>query len=317
MNKGVNISEYLGFNPKPTDTSFKTNGNISPVKVVSSSIPRILAYVLAIIIVILVILLFINFFITPIFRLKPGAPGYIPVPGFDDGVLFWNKASAGQILNKDLPIASTTYNYSLNIDVFVQNPLQFSRHPRILLSRGAIFKPTPDGDTLLGLLDFYNIVVALLPDTNDLLVSVLNKDNNMENVVIPNIPVQEPFRLGVILMEKSLEVYINGQLIKTKTFSAPPRDVKGDIYPASGIEANIALLRNLKIWPRILSTSEIRYATPSLSTAKNFGAGPMPSSSTCSMPSSSSAVQQTAQTMMDRFNKLSVDTVSDINQRNI
>ena len=43
-------------------------------------------------------------------------------------------------------------------------------------------------DTLLGMLVNYNLAIALLADTNDMLVSVLNKDNNMENVIIPNNP---------------------------------------------------------------------------------------------------------------------------------
>ena len=55
----------------------------------------------------------------------------------------------------------------------------------------------------------------------------------MENIVVPNVPVQQPFRLSMVVMEQALEVYINGKLIKTRAFSAPPKDVKGDIYPAS------------------------------------------------------------------------------------
>jgi hypothetical protein len=265
----------------------------------NGGIKRIIAYLLAILIVVFVILLFIHFFIKPIFRLRPGAPGIIPVPGGDDGKLFWSKTTPGQILNKDLPIAQQTYGYSINMDMFIENPLQFSSHPRILFNRGADFKDTPSGDTMLGILNNYNLVVGLLPDTNDLIVSVLNKDNNMENIVIPNIQVQEPFRIGIVVMEVALEVYINGHLMKTRSFAAPPKDVKGDIYPASGVELNIAKLRNLKIWSRILTTSEIRYATPSLSSTKDFGAGPMTSSSTCATSDSS------------RFDKLSVQTTSD------
>jgi hypothetical protein len=293
----------------PATANVKSVGNIGTSVTVTSSLSRILAYIAAIIIVLFVILLFVHFFIRPIFRLQPGASGIIPVPGFDDGKLFWTKTSPGQILNKDLPISTLHSGYSINLDVFVQSPLQFERYPRIFFSRGAVIKPTPDGDTLLGVLTLYNLVAALLPDTNDLLVSVLNKDNNMENIIIPNIQVQEPFRLGIILMDNALEVYINGYLMKTRTFSAPPRAVTGDIYPAPGIGANITLVRNLKIWPRILTTSEIRYATPSLSSTKDFGAGPMPSSSSCSTHALNT--QTEAQNAMTRFKKLSVDTVSE------
>jgi hypothetical protein len=318
-NKGVNITKYMlgntaGQNTKSSPNLFKTTGNFKAANLMgtmgvaagagkSSSISRIIAYLLAIIIVILVILLFINFFITPIFRLRPGTPGIIPIPGFDDGKLFWNKTSPAQILNKDLPIYSQSYNYSINLDVFVENPLQFSKYPRIFFSRGASRKEKPTGDTLLGILDNYNLVAALLPDTNDVIVSVLNKDNNMENVIISNALTQEPFRLSMVVMEQVLEVYVNGQLVKTRHFDAVPKDVKGDIYAANGIEANVTKVRNLKIWARILTTSEIRQATPPLSSAKDFGAGAMTSSTSCAT--------QVVQGAEDRLSKLSADTTPD------
>jgi hypothetical protein len=197
----------------------------------------------------------------------------------------------------------------MNLDIFIENPLQFSKYPRIFFSRGAVKNETPTGDTLLGLLSNYNIVGALLPDTNDMIVSVLNKDNNMENIIIPNVPIQEPFRLSMVLMEQALEVYINGHLMKTRTFAAPPKDVKGDIYPASGVEANIVKVRNLKIWSRLLTVGEIRQASPNLSTAKDFGGVPMPSTTTCS--SASSSTMTDPQKGMERFTKLSVDTAPD------
>ena len=257
------------------------SGTFDSFSQLSGTIPRILSYLFAILIVILVILLFVNYFITPIFKLHAGTPGKILIPGFDDGKLFWSSATPAQVLNSDLPISSQCFGYTLLVDIFIQNPLQFSKQPRILLTRGATMKQTPSGDTLLGILDNYNLAVALLPDTTDLIVSVLNKDNNMENVVLSNIPVQEPFRLGITVMENALEVYLNGHLMKTRSFQTVPKSVLGDIYPLSGIQANMAKLRNLKIWNRILSTGEIRYATPALSSATQMGAGPIPGSSMC------------------------------------
>ena len=250
-----------------------------------STVGRIFGYIFAIAIVIFIILLFVHYFIIPVFRLQPGAPGIIPVPGFDDGKLFWDKTNPGQILNRDLPIATLYHSYTLNLDIFIQNPFQFSKNPRILLSRGQVKKPT--SNTLLGIIDNYNLVIALLPDTNDILVSVLNKDSNMENAIVRNVPIQESFRISVVVMEVALEVYLNGRLIKTRQFRAPPKDVKSDIYPSSGIEKNIAKLRNLKIWARTLTISEIRNSNPSLSSNSDFGAEPMPGTSTCLMNSMS------------------------------
>lgn len=276
--------------------------NSSSAGSTGSTIGRIMAYLLAIGIIIIVILLFINYFITPIFRLKPGGPGIIPVPGFDDGTLFWKNTSPGQIQNKDLPIVSQFYGYTINLDIFVENPLQFASAPRILFSRGAVFKETPSGDTLLGSLDNYNLVAALLPDTNDLIVSVLNKDNNQENIIVPNVPVQEPFRLTMVVMQQALEVYINGRLIRTRKFLSDPKDVKGDIYPTRGIEINAIKVHNLKIWPRILTSSEIRDATPKLSSSKDFGAGVMPASTSCATFS----INNSLNSAEDRLSKLLV-----------
>ena len=82
-------------------------------------------------------------------------------------------------------------------------------------------------------------------------------------------------------MEKALEVYINGRLMKTRTFTTDLQDVKGDIMPYSAVETNITKLRNLKIWSRVLTTPEIREAKPSLSTASDIGAGEIPTTSVC------------------------------------
>ena len=251
-----------------------------------SSVGQVTTYVLAVLVIMLFILIVIHFFITPIFQLRPGGPGMIPVPGGDDGFIFWNKGDHPQILDNQLPIVGKSWGYSLILDMFIQNPLQFSNQYRILFSRGAVRRTSPAGtDTFLGILDTYNLVVALKPDTNDLVVSVLSGSSttkNEENVVISNIPVQQSFRLGIIVMENALEVYLNGNLVKTRKYDYNIQSVIGPIDSASPQESTIALFPLLKIWNRILTTSEMRYAKPDLNTIAPLGALPMPSSSLCS-----------------------------------
>jgi hypothetical protein len=313
-NKGVNITSYLLGNQTKVNNKSVSTGNFTVPTInagvssasVRSSIWRILAYLLAILVIILIILLFIHFFIKPVFKVRPGAPGIITIPGFDDGTLFWNKTTASIIQDQNLPISGISSNYSIIVDVFVENPLQFSSTPRIILTRGGLLNDKPTGDTLLGTFSYYNLVAALLPDTNDMIISTLNANNNMENIVVPNVPVQTPFRLGIILMDNALEVYINGKLVKTRTLISPPKDIKGDIAPAAGIQANIVKVRNLKIWARVLSTAEIRDATPSLSTSADFGSAP-PSTTTTS---SCSAVTTAVDAVKDRINKLSAETIT-------
>jgi hypothetical protein len=247
-----------------------------------------LAYVVGIAIIIFIIMLFIHFFITPIFSAQPGSPAIITLPGLDKGVLFWNKSSPEVISNSVLPIQNMEFGYSFIMDIFIINPhVHFSNHPRILFRRGGTLRSTPTGNTLAGMIDDYNIVGALLPDTNDLLISVLNTSNNTENIIIPNVPVQEPFRLGVVLMSQALEVYINGHLMKTRAFVTPPKSVKGDFYPLNDREAPLAKLQNFKVWPSLLSSPEIRYAKPDMPSATEMGSG-MPQTSMCSASSSSS-----------------------------
>ena len=262
-----------------TFTAFGVNST----SVVGTYAKQILSYLFGIAIVILIILLFVHFFITPVFSLQPGAPGIFVVPGLDDGVLFWNKSSPAILPNRGLPIQNMDYGYSFIVDLFIENPhVHFSKHPRILFRRGGTLHPQPTGDTLLGLVDHYNVIAALLPDTNDLMISVLNSNNNTENAIISNVPVQEVFRIGVVIMDYAMEVYVNGHLMKTRAFSAVPKSVKGDIYPISGAELSMAKMRNLKIWSRPLTSSEIRYANPAMSTENDFGSGQMPTTSSCS-----------------------------------
>jgi hypothetical protein len=266
---------YTGYTGVSNNTSSK----------VTDYLKQGLAYLVGIAIIIFIIMLFIHFFITPIFSAQPGAPGIVTLPGLDSGVLFWNKSSPQMIPNSALPIQNMEYGYSFIMDIFVINPhVHFSTHPRILFRRGGTLRQTPTGNTLAGIIENYNIVGALLPDANDLIISVLNTSNHPENVIISNVPVQEPFRLGVVLMNQALEVYINGHLMKTRAFSAPPKSVKGNFYPLSGTETPLAKLQNFKVWPSILSSPEIRYAKPDMPSASEIGSN-MPQTSMC--PSSS------------------------------
>jgi hypothetical protein len=285
-------------------TTFYTGMNSNSSSRLGIYVKQILSYLFGIAIVIFIIMLFIHFFITPVFSLQPGAPGIFVVPGLDDGVLFWNKSSPTILPNKSLPIQNMDYGYCFMIDLFIENPhVHFSKHPRILFRRGGTLHSKPTGDTLLGLVDNYNVIAALLPDTNDLMISVLNSNNNTENAIISNIPVQEPFRVGVVIMDYAMEVYINGHLMKTRTFSAVPKSVKGDIYPISGTESSMAKMRNLKIWSRLLTSSEIRYAEPSMSTGKDFGSGQMSTTSSCAI------LDDSNNALSDTYNKVASSSV--------
>lgn len=226
-----------------------------------------LSYILAITIVLFVILIFVHFFITPVFITRPGSSGYIPLPTMDDGKIYWKNDSTN-IQDTSTPINNITQNFTVAADIFIENPLQISNNYRVLFFRGAAINSSPTSKMLNNILPSYNFAFALAPDTNDLVISVMNSsigaNSNMENILIPNIPVQQTFRVCLVLMDHAMEVYIDGKLVKTKALKNPPKNVTGTIWAPDSSISSIAKVRNLHIWNRILVPSEIKASGPSL-----------------------------------------------------
>ena len=216
-----------------------------------------ISYILAIIIVLFVILLFVHYFITPIFITRPGGSGYIQLPAFDDGKIYW-KSESVNLQDIKTPLNNITENFTIRADIIVENPAQISNNYRVLFFRGAAINSSPTSKMLNNILPSYNFAFALAPDTNDLVVSVLNSSGAMENILVPNIPVQKAFRVHLVLMDHAMEVYIDGKLVRTRALANPPKNVTGTIWaPASNVSSN-AKVRNLEIWNRILVPSEIK-----------------------------------------------------------
>jgi hypothetical protein len=249
-----------------------------------------LGYFLAIAITILVILIFVHFLITPIFNLQPGGPGYITIPGFDDGKLYWTYNTT-DLPNNNLPIVSTSKNYSFICDILIKDPASFSNKPRIIFTRSNTpISTSGSGNIIKNYLSNYNFAIALSADTNDIIVSILDSSNNEKSITIPNPPSRKIFRLGVIVADKLLEVYINGKLLRALSLYNSPKDViEGIKAPTSDI-SSIVTVKNLKIWNRILTPTEIREAKPELiSDGIELSLPNITSSSICTSTSSESS----------------------------
>jgi hypothetical protein len=120
-------------------------------------------------------------------------------------------------------------------------------------------------DTILKLNSNFNLMIYLDRIKNDLFVSTLTvnptnaADSYIETVDIANIPVRKTIRLGVMLGSRVMEVYINGYLVKSKTYTNPLRSVVGQFQPPSdAILSSTARVRNFRLWKRPLSPSEFR-----------------------------------------------------------
>jgi len=300
LKKGVTDAGQLGqslykqsisSNGMSATTAMGTTGPAGQTGTIAG-LQKLGAYFIGIVIILVIISIFIHFFITPIYSLRPGDPGIITIPLADNGVLFWDGAnkqypsptSNGNIIkNADLPIASTYYNFTFIMDMFIFNPTNFSsantNNLRLIVSRGATVRSSLNtGNTMLSILSNYNFAIAMQPNTTDLIISVLNAYNHSEDIIVENAPVQKAFRIGVIVMDNIMEVYINGKLVKTRKFETSLMSVTGDIMYSS---LNTVYARNLKIWNQVLYSNQVFHATPAMSKDSDFPSSPMTSSSGC------------------------------------
>ena len=260
---------------------------LSPDAAASGGAGSIIAYIAAVLIVLVAVLLFINYTLYPIFQLIPGGPGFIPVPGFNDSKVYWQPTSSvttfTDLSDSSTILGTTTNNWSMSVDLVVQNPYTTNgKGYKVLFSRGGTTIDNPKANSAItGTLTGYNVAIALAPNNNDLIVSMLNSHENPENVLIPNIPIQTPFRIGIVVLGGAFEVYFNGKLAKTRTFaSGKPADHTGAFIGPKLMNARVG---NLILWNRVAMASEIRYATPTLMSA--IADDSVPVSSSCAAPS--------------------------------
>jgi hypothetical protein len=285
-----NIGKRFGFGKSSSPYDLTANSSGYEME---SSISSILIYVTTIAIILTVILFLIHYTLYPIFSLQPGDPGIITIPGFADNEVFWTPSSTTKTFTDLSDVATkiqtNTYNYSLSLDIAIQNPyISQTNGYTVLFSRGGAINPKPDANSSIkGTINNYNVAIALAPGNTDLIVSILNSDGNPDNVLIPNIPVKDPFRIGVVIMGTVFEVYLNGKLVRTKRYSSgAPGNYAGPFHPPDGSVARSVRVGNLLLWNRIASSQNIRYARPVLMTGTEDDNG---SSNSCSTFSGSLA----------------------------
>jgi hypothetical protein len=241
--------------------------------------------------ILLGILLLVHYTLYPIFQFQPGGKGLIPIPGFKDNKTFWppgsSQAAPMQDISDILVFSNgnqVTSNWAFTLDICIICPMaqitdkQVPNTPisipssiyRLIFNRGGTYPAQRTGDMITGVVTGYNVAIALVPDTTDLIVSVLDSNGNPVNATIYNAPVQAPFRIGVVLMDMAFEVYLNGKLVQTMVLS---RGINSNIGffqgPQKGTTSttdmtDIVRVGNLNIWSRTVQPAEIRYAKPTL-----------------------------------------------------
>jgi hypothetical protein len=286
----------------------------------------IVGYTIAILLVLMVILLLINYTITPIFQLQPGGPGYIRVPFMDTNEKYWAPQSSpyevpsisGDIVNN----ASLSSGWSMSLDISIMNPVMQIKDSngnstfRLIFNRGGTYsEPVGTDGSIASVITGYNIAIGLLKDTNDLIVSVMNGNSVPENIILHNVPVQQPFRIGVVIMNNAFEVYMNGKLVKTrKMVSAVPSFTSRQAFygPQGSIMNQIARVGNLILWSNVETPSIMKYATPALMSAVPGMDNLSASAGTQCGASLSSSVGETIGSLTTGLTGLATGTISSL-----
>jgi len=268
---GYGTTKASGYNFTANSSSYGTN-----------SIGSILIYLAIIAIMLVVILFLIHYTLYPIFSLQPGDPGLITIPGFTDNQAFWKPTNTIttflDLSDTATRVQTNTYNYSFSLDIAIQNPyVSVTNGYSVIFSRGGTVNTSPEPNaSIKGSISNYNVAIALAPGNTDLIISVLNSDGNPDNILIPNVPVQTPFRIGVVIMSTVFEAYLNGKLVSTrKLTSGATGNYTGPFHPPVGTVAQSVRVGNLLVWNRIASPGNIRYAKPPLMAPidKDVGSG--------------------------------------------
>jgi hypothetical protein len=251
------------------------SANAVGVPVSGTGFVRILMYFIAGILVIGILLLGVDQWVTPIFKKSPGAPGYIAIPGNDLSEMYWQKLSkvsniiigtpappppvAG--ITQVPPLSTTSIegqsSYSLSMDVLIQDEypqaLGIGQDQRVFF----ILSSTIDNPT---------IRIGLDNEKNTVYITTFDANGLQQSVVLDNVPIHVPFRIGIVITSYILEGYLNGLLVMTRQLKSPPKlPSTGDkIFAPSNIKIGSTVLSrgisvlNMRIFGYVTSSEEMK-----------------------------------------------------------
>jgi hypothetical protein len=233
-----------------------------PTKIQASGLPEPVAgtgfvqyimYFLGGILVLGIVLMVVDKWFFPIFKRKPGAAGYISLPGSDTSEYFWTdlKSITNITIGGPPPDSSTTpapnpeplyssalasqSTYSITLDVLIND-----EKPQNLGSNAATDNILRTFFFLGTALDNNNRKVTFTMDNtmNRVHVNVYNSRHEPKSCVIDNVPVHTPFRIGLVKTSFTMEAYLNGLLVQTVQLQGQQIDpAEGDtIYAPQNIK---------------------------------------------------------------------------------
>jgi len=237
---------------------------------------RIIMYIIAAILLIGIILLGVDQWITPIFQRNPGGAGYIPVPGTDMSQVFWPTLKDVANINVGvIPVAVVPdgvpqpplplivdvlegqTSYTITMDVFIDNEypqdLGEGQSQRIFFTMSqSVENPT--------------LRVGLDNEKNTVYITCFDSAGLEQSVILDNVPIHSPFRVGLVISPYAIEGYLNGKLVHTRQLnSIPKQPSRGDkIFSPSNIKIGGKVLSqgisvlNIRAFGYVVSAAEMK-----------------------------------------------------------
>jgi hypothetical protein len=277
---------------------------------------NVLFYLVLYAFILFLVLVVVHFTMMPVFKFTPGAKGLIGVSAASDDKVYWNTkvqpaALAYAPLDADpLGPFAFTNNFSFSIDLYVRRMTDTTATSRVILYKtyknGPQITPPPTpavADPLATApttsLETYMSTKAsmfmYLTETNDLVTTFFHGPNGTpySSRQIKNIPLYTPFRVTVVVEEKTFTVYINAQQAFQRTVPLTlalnskggiPTDSQRFFPPPSWADSptKTVFLQNFHLWPRAITYPEVQQAQPALALAADFNMPVESGTSSCS-----------------------------------
>jgi hypothetical protein len=226
-----------------------------------------------ILIILFAVLLVVHFTIRPIF---PEAA--TPFLMKQDAQLTWKRGPVAADISANVTRILPN-SFTIQQDIYIESETTLSSSPRVFFYRSpTAVTPSTSVSGNYDLLKQFpqsNLLMYLLPSTNDLVVSAVTQKSEEEFFLesaptLLNVPIRQPFRLTVVLLPQVLEVYLNGKLFGTKTFRYPLLNSNTYFFGPPTVYRTTVRTMNFSYWDRPLSSLEVKQAGPPLADMSLF-----------------------------------------------
>jgi hypothetical protein len=231
--------------------------------VAGSGLLQIVMYTIGGILLLGIILMVVDRWFYPIFKVDPGAPGFVIIPGTDTSDQFWTKRQevrnirigtsnvGSEVVPQPLSsiVLEAKTSYSITMDIFIDEN-QFTNIPPASQFNRTFFMiaPAPTGDKQLVTDPGVVLKVELNRDLNKVQIVSMGNGGLIQTAVIDNVPIHKPFRIGIVKTLYSMAAYLNGELVQTikiKSISDPVAGQSSTLNPGTNGASYVIAPQNI------------------------------------------------------------------------